>query len=130
MNTTGPTMNPLAWCSVAMQISGSLRIINVVHAYLLRPDRHEQRPGQCLHAPDGRCGACQEAAYSLSRHSEHGDYVRRRLVPLVTTTGMKWVGAWGLPQAPPVRTGLAGPHPAHPRPCPRAGERRWVRARC
>jgi hypothetical protein len=32
--------------------------------------------------PDGRCGARQEAAYSLSRDSQQGDYVRRRLVPL------------------------------------------------
>ena len=35
-------MNPLAWCFVALQISGSLRVINVVHAYLLRSDRHER----------------------------------------------------------------------------------------
>jgi hypothetical protein len=67
MNHTGPTMNPLASRFVATQVSGSLRIRNVVHAYLLRPDRHERHHGQCLHAPDSRCGTCQEAAYFLLR---------------------------------------------------------------
>jgi hypothetical protein len=50
MNPTGPTMNPLAWCFVAMQFLGSFRIKSVVHAYLLHPDRHERLHGQCLHA--------------------------------------------------------------------------------
>jgi hypothetical protein len=99
MNHTGPTMNPLAWCFTGMQVSGSLRIINVVHAHLLRPDRHERRHGQCLHAPDGRCGACQ-AAYSLLRDSGQGDYAHRRGVSFVTTTGT--TKKRGTPKGPPL----------------------------
>lgn len=45
-----------------------------------------------------------------------------RAIPVVAFTAsvMERVGAWGHPQAPPVRTGRAGlPHPAHPRGSPK-----------